>query len=229
MMDGGTNRCVIQTYRWSNYHTCCHFLWHIDKIYALKDITHLKKKKEFNWIFKNDLLSSCCYIHLESFTTGIFNSILPGSLELGIVMAFCTNWEFKNSVLNIHVHFKIHLISIKWWILPSKVLAAVVVYLIRVLAPHADDCKFEYQTSRTMDIKMGSDCSFAKHSAFTIENHMSVGYDLKNGGHVRPLNPHCRKSTQVLSMGQNLQPFTCNGDVSVWVKDSQWNEKLPNN
>jgi hypothetical protein len=31
---------------------------------------------------------------------------------------------------------------------------------------------------------VGSDCSFAKSTAFRSENHGSVGYDLKNGGPV---------------------------------------------
>jgi hypothetical protein len=32
--------------------------------------------------------------------------------------------------------------------------------------------------------KIGSDCSFAKSTAFRSENHGSFGYDLKNGGPV---------------------------------------------
>jgi hypothetical protein len=32
--------------------------------------------------------------------------------------------------------------------------------------------------------KIGSDCSFAKSTAFKRENHGSLGYDLKNGGPV---------------------------------------------
>jgi hypothetical protein len=32
--------------------------------------------------------------------------------------------------------------------------------------------------------KMGSDCSFAKSTAFRSENHGSFGYDLNNGGPV---------------------------------------------
>jgi hypothetical protein len=33
-------------------------------------------------------------------------------------------------------------------------------------------------------IKIGSNCSFTKSTAFRSENHRSVGYDLKNGGPV---------------------------------------------
>jgi hypothetical protein len=32
--------------------------------------------------------------------------------------------------------------------------------------------------------KIGSDCSFAKSTAFRSENHGSFGYDLENGGPV---------------------------------------------
>jgi hypothetical protein len=32
--------------------------------------------------------------------------------------------------------------------------------------------------------KIGSDCSFANSTAFRSENHVSFGYDLRNGGHV---------------------------------------------
>jgi hypothetical protein len=33
-------------------------------------------------------------------------------------------------------------------------------------------------------LKIGSDCSFTKNTAFRSENHKSFGYELKNGGPV---------------------------------------------
>ena len=40
-------------------------------------------------------------------------------------------------------------------------------------------------------------------------------------------NPHCCMAV-VPSIGKNLQPFTANGDVSIWVKNSRMGRKPPN-
>jgi hypothetical protein len=39
-------------------------------------------------------------------------------------------------------------------------------------------------TVKPKTYKIGSDCSFAKNTAFRSENHGSFGYDLKYGGPV---------------------------------------------
>jgi hypothetical protein len=49
-------------------------------------------------------------------------------------------------------------------------------------------------TRQTQDVKIGRDCSFAKTTAFTSDNHGSFGYAIKNGGPVLQQVWHIKES-----------------------------------
>ena len=82
--------------------------------------------------------------------------------------------------------------------------AAAVAQWVRAFALQAKGWVFQSQPWKTEVIKTGSDLSTAKR--------LAIG--------VSVMGPR--------SIGQNLQPFTSNGDVSIWVKNSRVKRKTPN-
>ena len=76
----------------------------------------------------------------------------------------------------------------------------------------------------------GSDSSTAKCSAIGLSVTALWRWPFKTDA---PCHSRCGtlKNPQwlwVLSIGQNLQPFTCNGDFSIWVNILEWDDKPQN-
>ena len=83
---------------------------------------------------------------------------------------------------------------------------------VRTLAMQAKGWVFESKPRQTNVIKTSYDSSTAKRSALCVAR----------------LRTLTAQWPLVLSIGQHLQPFTGNGDVSKWVKNSLVEGRTPN-
>jgi hypothetical protein len=72
-----------------------------------------------------------------------------------------------------------------------------------------------------LKFKIGSDCSFAKSTAFRCENHGSFGYDLKNGGPMSQLVWHFKEPSLLKAISaKHMSRFAALSPVMMTTADS---------